>query len=227
MDKEFIIDDKKYILNIKDNNVRIFLADNKGNPSIELNLTLYDDLNDKAYVTYDIKKSFITSLDYFNNQYPIHSFSYTKKLIITKDYNIYLLKKNNGLFSVYKVSTKDFENNDTGNNYNQLLNELLLGKTINVGSYIMSSDSFYKFLTGEVSIDIIDDNDSKNIILSLINNYKRLFGNNISEGTGAENAKIKVRKAGFINKLFMISLSCFTAGIVVTLIFVIIKKYLF
>ena len=43
MDKEFIIDDKKYILNIKDNNEKKLIKYNIGNITIELNLTLCDD----------------------------------------------------------------------------------------------------------------------------------------------------------------------------------------
>lgn len=222
MNKEFRINNKRYIVNFENNEIRIYLADKFGNPSLELSLTPFSDLK-FDYVSYDIDKLFLTTINYFNQKYPIDKVSISEKLIITKDNNIYLLYKNNNFYSIDKVKLKDIYDEKT-NYYKQLLNLLLNGKSITINNYILSPNYFYKLLNKEVDID---NDDIKEEINQLINLYNKLFGEVInSSDSGNTNAKVKVRKAGYISKLFIICLSFFTIGVIVALIIVIINKFI-
>ena len=234
MDKEFFVENRHYIVQKENEFFRIFLADKNGNPSIELALINYNDVVNKPYITYDMDNSFISLIKSFNNKYPVQFISYPEKLIITTDYNIYYLKKENNMFSIYNIVQKNIDrNNQIKNNSinNQLLNKLLLGKTISIGNYILSIDAFYSFLKGEASVDSVLDQFTRDSIIELIELYKKVFGESVPTvsdgGNGNVNAKVKVRRAGFANRIFMISLAGFTFGIISTLIFIIITKHIF
>ncbi len=231
MDREFRIGDKYFILKEKDNKVRIFLADKKGNPYFELALIPYDDLNTKAYLSYDINPTFIKSINSFNNTYPVESVAYLEKIIVTKDHKLYLLVKNNNRFGVYLIETNEVKDLNNCNNYNYLLNKLLNGETVNIDNYILSRENFYNILSNPKIIDGIIGENAKNVVNSLVILYKKIFGvqeKNVTDGgSGSENSKVKVRKAGFANKMFMISLSCFSLGIVIALIIVLLNRYVF
>ena len=143
MDKEFFVENRHYIVQKENNFFRIFLADKNGNPAIELALTNYNDVINKPYITYDMDNSFVSFIKSFNNKYPVQFISYPEKLIITTDYSIYYLKKENNMFSIYNIVQKKIDKkNEINNNSinNQLLNKLLLGQTISIGNYILSTD---------------------------------------------------------------------------------------
>lgn len=226
MSKEFFIGNKRYIIKNDNNDIRIYLADKFGNPSIELALTPFSDIMSKQYLTYDIDLSFKKLLNNFNKKYPIDKVSIPEKIITTKDHHLYLFYRKDNIYSIYNIKAKDIEED---NNYNRLLHQLLNGKSINVGNYILSTDTFYKLLNKDIDINNINDDYTKEIINDLIILYENLFGKiNTSQdnGTGNVNSKVKVRKAGFASKLFIICLSFFSIGVIVALIIVIINKFM-
>lgn len=229
MDREFRIGDKYFILKEQNNKVRIFLADKNRNPYVELALIPYEDLNEKNYLSYDIEPAFINTINSFNDMYPVESVSNAEKIIVTRDHDLYLLVKNNNRFGVYPLGTNDVKSLYDGNNYNYLLNKLLQGEALNFDNYILSRETFYNILSNPKIIDSIIGENAKNMVYSLVELYKQIFGNqekNVGDGgSSSENAKVKVRKAGFANKMFMICLSCFSFGVIIALIIVLLNRY--
>ena len=228
MNKEFKLNDRRFIVNFENNDIRIYLADKHGNPSLELSLTLFNDLK-QEYVSYDLDKTILNLINNFNQKYPVLKVSISEKLIITEDYNIYLLFKNNNLYSIRKIPLYDILDEKI-NYYKQLLYQLLNGNSVSVKDYILSSNYFYQLLNEDVIINDILDEEVKEVVIQLLNTYKKLFGEVITNksegGTGNENAKVKVKKAGYISKLFIICLSFFSIGVFVALMIVIINKFI-
>lgn len=228
MNKEFKLNDRRFIVNFENNDIRIYLADKHGNPSLELSLTLFNDLK-QEYVSYDLDKTILNLINNFNQKYPVLKVSISEKLIITEDYNIYLLFKNNNLYSIRKIPLYDILDEKI-NYYKQLLYQLLNGNSVSIKDYILSSNYFYQLLNEDVIINDILDEEVKEVVIQLLNTYKKLFGEVITNksegGTGNENAKVKVKKAGYISKLFIICLSFFSIGVFVALMIVIINKFI-
>ena len=202
MSKEFFIGDSRYIINEDNNDFKIYPADKNGYPKQdEIALTPFSDLLSKE--AYGTDFAFINAVINFNKNYPVFKVSIIDKLIITKDYKIYLFYKNNNKFGIYKIKINDI------NNYNEEYYKELL----------------YKVLNNEISVNDIRDIRAREYITKLVSQYNENIVSN-EGGSSSENAKVKVRKSGFASKLLIICLSFFTIGVITVLVIVIINKFI-
>ena len=202
MSKEFFIGDSRYIINEDNNDFKIYPADKNGYPKQdEIALTPLSDLLSKE--AYETDFAFINAVINFNKNYPVFKVSIIDKLIITKDYKIYLFYKNNNKFGIYKIKINDI------NNYNEEYYKELL----------------YKVLNNEISVNDIRDIRAREYITKLVSQYNENIVSN-EGGSSSENAKVKVRKSGFASKLLIICLSFFTIGVITVLVIVIINKFI-
>lgn len=144
-----------------------------------------------------------------------------------------------GIVDVYKQQINNklsaFANNEVKSNssntdekYSILYNKLINGQTINIGNFILSYEILKQIVLDENIINQIHDQEIKDILLKLITIYKNDKNNyeEITGGSSDSKAKVK-RRAGFANKMFMISLACFSFGIIVALIVVVLNKFVF
>lgn len=113
----------------------------------------------------------------------------------------------------------------TDEQYKILYNKLLNGQTINIGNINLSYDTIKEFSKDENLLNNIEDNRIKDVFINLIKLYKLDQKNNEEIAGGSSNAKVKTKRAGFASRLFILSLAGFTTGIVVTFVFIMLKKY--
>ena len=113
--------------------------------------------------------------------------------------------------------------------YKELYNRLLNGQNFNIKNFNLTYECLKELTQDESILNNIDNKIIKNVLIKLIEIYKNDKRNyeEINAGSGNENAKVKTKKAGFANNIFIMALAGFTTGIVVTFVIIIFKKILF
>lgn len=158
------------------------------------------------------------------------------KNTLTSIADLYRQKQNNKLSSFAQEANKQNIDNNTNNDNNQqkiteekyktLYNKILNDQTFNIGNINLSYDIIKEYSKDESLLNNIEDNKIKEVFINLIKLYKINQKNNEEIPGGSSNAKVKVKRAGFASRLLILSLAGFTTGIVVTFVFIILKKYL-
>lgn len=227
MDGDFYLDNNRhFIVQIVDRNVRIFIANKQGLPTIELSLIPYDVFNNKDYVRHGIDNSFINLVNNLNSNCPLFAISPQERILITSDFKILYVVKNNG-YSVYPVNVKYDNKIYSDNKLKKIIDDLNLGYEVNIDGYTINKDGFYTCLNDPSVLNRISDEKVKKIYFKLVDFYNKNNKTDLQGGSGSENAKVKIKRAGFANRLFMICLAAFSTGIIVAFIFIVINKYLF
>lgn len=226
MSGEFNLGEQHFIIQIVDSNIRIFTTNQYGMPDNEITIINYDDTNDKNYISYDMDDSLKNLINNLNKSYPLLCISLQENIVITKDYQIYKIIKQNG----YKIYRVPVQYNNIGNKENNdlLLEKLDMGRSITKNGFVIEKESFDLCLRDETILNSISDLQLKNTYLELINSYKNR-NTDKQGGSGDVDAKVKSKRrgSGFINNILVMSLAGFTTGVVFTLIFIIIRRYLF
>lgn len=229
MSGEFYLNDSKhFIIQIVNDGVRIFDANNEGLPtSNEITLIKYSSLKNNensGYIGNELDNPDTNLFNNFDKVKPILVICLQENLIITKEYQIYRFVKSESGFKIYDVKVI-YNNNKKEIDYDYYLNQLEMGKNVEIDGYNIDKQSFDLCISDENNINLLNDRKLRNIYLNLVKKYKENTSEEIQGGSS--NAKVKIRTSGFVNKIFMISLAGFAIGIVATLIMIIAIKYLF
>ena len=207
MSGDFYLDNNRhFIVQKTDNDVSIFIANKDGLPTILLSPISYESFKSKDYVRYEFDTSFINIIDNINVNCPLLYIYPQEQLLITTDFKILYVVKNNG-YSVYPVNVKYDTNIYNNEKYKNIIERLELGSDVNIDGYTINKNSFYMCLNDPSVLNKISDDKVKNIYYNLIDFYNKNNKTDLQGGTGSENAKVLVKHSGFGNRIFVLCIN--------------------
>lgn len=223
---------ENYIMNINNKDIKIFKP-KKNNPVGE-DVVIYkiSDLTNYDYMKFDLtprQKMFANM--FFKLPIKLSYICFQENFAIDESNNILYFalnnKKNGYVLNIIKPNIIDKNIIELQDKYKTIIDTLNSGEDVLIDGLCISSDKYRKCTEDSAQIEIFNYNEKlKSIYINLLTFDQKI------NSTYDENKKILKsthfqRNYGFINKIFIIALSGFTLGIIISLLIIIFKKNLF
>lgn len=222
---------ENYIMNINDNDIKIFKP-MKNNP-VGVDVVIYkiSDLNNYDYMKFDLtpKQKMFANM-FFKLPIKLTYICFCENFAIDESNNILYFtlnnKKNRYDLNVIKPNIIDKNIIELQDKYKTIIDTLNSGKDVLIDGLHISSDNYRKCVEDSTQIEIFNYNEKlKSIYINLLTYNQKI--NSVSDINYGIKSTQYQSNYGFINKIFIIALSGFTLGIVIAFIIVIFKKNLF
>lgn len=225
-DNDFV--NVNFIMNVRNNEIKIFKSTNN-NPILE-DVVIYDinDLNNYAYIKFDLsnkQKMFFNM--FLKLPFKLTYICFSESFAIDESNNIicFVLNKENNRYDlkIIKPIIIDQDVYELDTKYKKVIDLLYNNQDVQVEGIMIFSDFFKKCIEDSTIIETLNSNDKlKTIYIKLLTIYQKYYNSNLDD-----NNKIIRNNNGFVNNLFMVSLSGFMLAIIVVIIILIVKKNMF
>lgn len=229
---------KYFMIQVKDNKVRIFGVDSNGWPDTnkELSLYSYDDLKRNNYLLSDTDPRLIQRLNEFNEQDPLRYVNTAEKIAIDGNYRLFCFFDYQGVIQFKQIEVNYQEVKNSANNvedkkdidYKNIFEELDLHGMVKIANYDITKEGFDMCLRDPSILNTVNMNSElRQIYQDMISAHYQMQRTDNSGGNSGSKAKTKIKSGGhggYTINLFAISLAGFTLGIISSLIIILIQK---
>lgn len=222
-----------YIMNVKNNEIKIFKPSNNNPVGEDVVIYAINDLKNCDYMKFDLTKQRKMFIDmFFKLPLKLTYICFSESFAIDESNNIVyfiLNKEKNGYnLKIIKPTIIDKDIYELENKYREIFNLLGSDNDVEIDGIKISNEFFKKCIEDSTIIETLNYNEKlKNMYITLLTYYEKLYNTSYNEIKKEKKLIKNNNDNGFVNKLFIVSLAGFTFAILIIVIILIVKKSMF